>query len=77
MLHHAVIRDYPDMVILMLQNYAEVNSKDIVLFLYLSYSKVELHYFMQLKENVINVFVFYYSSKHLHGEIPKIIMINI
>ncbi|CAD8081635.1 unnamed protein product [Paramecium sonneborni] len=29
MLHHAVIRDYPEMVILILQNYAEVNSKDI------------------------------------------------
>ncbi|CAK80393.1 unnamed protein product (macronuclear) [Paramecium tetraurelia] len=29
MLHHAVIRDYPDMAILILQNYAEVNSKDI------------------------------------------------
>ncbi|CAD8160379.1 unnamed protein product [Paramecium octaurelia] len=29
MLHHAVIRDYPEMAILILQNYAEVNCKDI------------------------------------------------
>ncbi|CAK69967.1 unnamed protein product (macronuclear) [Paramecium tetraurelia] len=29
MLHHAVIRDYPEMAILILQNHAEVNSKDI------------------------------------------------
>ncbi|CAD8061766.1 unnamed protein product [Paramecium primaurelia] len=55
MLHHAVIRDYPEMAILILQNHAEINSKDIQ-------GRTPLFYAIKGKCNQCVLILLYYKA---------------